>query len=690
LIRVNRKLISIAILTTQGFAATASGDEFFDADLMPSTSVITERSYEGGFVIHREEPPKKQVVTHKASELTAWGEQSVTQFIKSATSASAPKQEAGPAIVSSSAGTKNAKNGTGLATLTVDLQNGSANISPSAVAFEKIGDSILIKTIHPAQGVQNAISMFVRDQDIAQIVDGGSRLVARQKGATELYVVRGERMIIVPVKIGAAKEGALEIPDQLLTLDDLIKSNQLQSASMVPSIPAAESAGSSNTEVASENADATVANAEISEADAEESVESKPVRMPLPKQQYVDVELQLIDERSVTAERKNYPVSGVVVAIPGIGFSTRTDARGIAVVRAVPDRSTLSIVVEGQSTHRDVVAEIQVSRAVRHVIMVPRNVYMEANERIADTAARSDAGTVCGKVMSRSQKTGFEPLRGIAIRSDITADGPFYFNDFGDIDPSANGTYANGAFCFFNVAPGLVVLSAVDVDGSLGSVGTFAVAGTYHNVDLEIFGDAIQIAVAASPSAHEELAQLDREILRPLEFTNIQPFGVNGQFAYSGPSRLVWDGDALGSDGVVSAGVQDTDFEQTVFTIDYADPSSSPIVVYPRGYVEDMSVYADIPFEVESGSIIVRHANAEGKQGRTQMRLVSLSQEDFGRTVASGWVYADERVAKGIFFNIPAGAYVVVVEDDEQHWFSYNQVLVYSETATVISTGAQR
>ncbi len=693
MIRVSRKNLSFVFLATHALSLTASADEFFDADLMPSTSVINERAFEGGYVVHRAEAPKKAAVTHKVSELKSWGEQSVSQFIKSATSASAPQptnaQSASISIAAHSA--TNTANGIALATLTVDLRSGSAAISPSSVTFDKVGDSILIKTIHPAQGSQNAVSMFVRDQDSAQIVDGGTRLVARQKGATELYVVRGERMIIVPVKIGAAKEGALEIPDQLLTLDDLIKSNQLQSAAMVPGIPAAEAAEPTTKENSQESGEPAVANADISQEEtAADDEETKVVRVALPKQQYVDVEIQLVDDRSITAERKNYPVSGVVVAIPGVGFSTRTDARGIAVIRAVPERSTLSIVVEGQNSHRDVVAEVKVSGGERSVIMVPRNIYMEANERIVETAARSDAGTVCGKVTSHSKSGGMQPLRGVAIRSDVNADGPFYFNNFGYIDPTAGATYANGAFCFFNATPGLLVLTASDADGSLGSVGTFTVAGTYHNVDLEIFGDEIQIAIAASPSAHEELAQLDREILRPLEFTNIQPFGVTGQFTYTGPSRMVWDGDALGSDGVMSAGVQDTDFEQTVFAIDYSNPTATPIVVYPRGYVEDMSVYADTPYDVESGSVIVRHANADGKQGRTQMRLVSLSSDDFGRTVANGWVYADERIAKGIFFNVPAGPYVVIVEDDEQHWFSYNQILVYSETATVISTGAQR
>jgi hypothetical protein len=67
------------------------------------------------------------------------------------------------------------------------------------------------------------------------------------------------------------------------------------------------------------------------------------------------------------------------------------------------------------------------------------------------------------------------------------------------------------------------------------------------------------------------------------------------------------------------------------------------------------------------------------------MRLVDAE----GRDVGEGRYFSDQPVTKALFFNVPAGAYQVLVETKDGFWLAADTTVVYNETVSFLRMGGQ-
>ena len=99
-----------------------------------------------------------------------------------------------------------------------------------------------------------------------------------------------------------------------------------------------------------------------------------------------------------------------------------------------------------------------------------------------------------------------------------------------------------------------------------------------------------------------------------------------------------------------------------------------------------MSYFAQTIHNNDGGSVVVEHGNLGGHGDQSvKMRLIDA----YGNDAGDGWYFADQPVAKAIFFNVPAGIYAVLIETQSGHWISADTVVVYSDSVSMVKTGSQ-
>ena len=99
-----------------------------------------------------------------------------------------------------------------------------------------------------------------------------------------------------------------------------------------------------------------------------------------------------------------------------------------------------------------------------------------------------------------------------------------------------------------------------------------------------------------------------------------------------------------------------------------------------------MAIYAQAVHDPTLGSVLAEYGVRErGDNPSITFRLVDA----YGQTVGEPWYYADKPTTRAIFFNVPAGAYSLLVETADGYWLGADTVLVYSETNSYIRIGSR-
>lgn len=611
-------------------------------------------------------------------------------------------------------------------TFTVRVGKKATKLSPDALHFEKSGDKIQVVIDYGKTQQQTPIQIFVRDQAVLAWNQPSATLEAKKTGTSELYVVVGGAMRIVPVFVGKTDSKGFELPDKLASIDGLMPQPNYESArfsgldKQQPETPAAND--DEESEEYSENAE-IVANAEreIAEAiasedaangtndqaaatakeattkgalslqdsaaeaartmaaDAEEQVR---YTREINAVSYTKVSLQIVDERSRPEQGVIYPVIGAQVHIVGTEFVATSDGTGHVVLSDLPRASRFLVNVRHPNGDvRPTIAEVATPASGNLGVIrlkVMRHDSFDNFAAMVRTSQRADTASLCVTIQA-----------GYTASLDVAAEGPAHFNQYGFIDPAAQAAGPDGRACFFNVDPGPILLQIKNGATAVGNA-VLAVYPGMHTEETLNIADVhdFEVGLGIIATAAEQLGS-DRTVAdgwRSIDTANIVPVGD------SQPMRFVRDGIVAMNDEFAPGGrrwftTQTGEFEPSVQALDRAQRRRDGSVILPlvpRGFVEDISVFAQVNYDQSLGAVMVEHGHLQG-QGQTPVSVRLLNES--GAEVGEGWYFSDQPTTKAIFFNVPPGRYALLVETNDRYWLAADTLVVYSETLTIVQTG---
>ena len=138
---------------------------------------------------------------------------------------------------------------------------------------------------------------------------------------------------------------------------------------------------------------------------------------------------------------------------------------------------------------------------------------------------------------------------------------------------------------------------------------------------------------------------------------------------------------------------QASEFEATLYSFSASRGSMSHedenhiTPLFPRGFVEDMSVLAEQPFDPFSGALVIEHGEVIGQEEDEyiNIRLVDSNGQNVSQAVDFSGSGKDVR---RLFLNVEPGLYTVMVETADGFWLASDTAMVYSETLSYIRTGS--
>lgn len=643
-----------------------------------------------------------------------------------------------PPISGRKAATKDAmgKTSTPL-TLTVQQGPTGLTLSPETLIFSKQGQSA---TIDLSGLKQSDVSLFVRDQTVVRFDVARSELTANKRGVTELYVVASGKMYIVPVSVDhSAVEWDLQIPDALVSLEGVFQ-EQAQASVVSARHPGAErfeaetpsltdisdisdtsdiSDIANNAEVAAssnnlalddddngadaegkpedESANVSGVNApkgpslqdslaDVARTSLEDAREAQRFAGDQQSLKYKNITVQIIDERSQPSAGRIYPAAGAEVRIIGTEFVGKTDAAGHLTIRDVPADARLTFLVDDPNDAvRPAISELSTGseddQSVKR-IRVLRTFTFETFASIAGSVQAAGYGSLCMTVLDH-HNGNTKPVAGIAVGLDVAAEGPFYFNDYGFLDRSQHATGNDGRVCFFNALPGPAAASLFSGQDHMATLPVAISENRHLEQELDLADERqLQVRLAAMASAHVQLSRDERaaNTFHTVDMIDLIPLGTDDPMEQLAPGHISSSYPLLpASDGRLRAFAQAAEFEPAIYTF-ASDERDQVVPLLPRGFIEDMSLYAQVAHDPALGSVVVEYGHVTGLEPGDAISMRLIDSE--GRDAGTGWYFSDAPVTKAIFFNVPAGVYTLIVETRDGYWLTADTLFVYNETVS--------
>lgn len=573
----------------------------------------------------------------------------------------------------------------------IERGEGLLSVSGGKIHFSKENESkklVLGPDVKAAEW-----SVFVRDPAAIVWDEENKALTSKKAGDTEMFVVTPGRISIIAVQvdgvagnpkaksIASPSATAINISPELASLDGLDKAaakgdlsasfaNDGRQASQRP---VDLIVGEESTIIGE---DGLTPVAQIVRAKAKVKFES--------------IKLKVVDERSLVSGY-NFPVSGIRVKVAGTDFAELTDARGEIEIRDIPTGARILVEISDARGYlmpqvAEIVADREgLSRAVVQTIRARRFSSMDLIARSGGVVQDMRKSSFCGTVHQGSQ-----PSTDVKVALDAHAIGPFYFNGLGLVDLRRSGTGPNGQFCFFNVDPGPVGLSIHRVGERAPLAGVVSLVGGRHSEEAFDINDArhVSTTLTAVASANEQLgAEVERANRHELvEQSEIFAVGAGHMMMPIDDGIMTTATRVLPVKGRVWTVSAASDFETMVQPVAARSSVAKQIsTLIPNGFISDMAVLANTVHNSESGSVVIEHGQLTGHgSDPVKFRLVDSS----GRDVGDGWYFADQPVAKAVFFNVPPGVYGLIVESGSGHWIASETTVVYSEAVSFVKTGS--
>lgn len=569
-------------------------------------------------------------------------------------------------------------------------QEGLVTVAGGVIEFKVVGESRVIG-IDPTLNLTDW-SIFVRSTDMLSWDPASQSLKALKAGSTEVFVVTPGRISIISAIIkGAPSEKslvtlpakptkttgpAIQLPSSLASLDGL-------DYAVTHSAFAGNHSG-----ISAQAPDLVVANEVIQLGQNGLSGAASFARAKS-KVAFTSAALKVVDDRSNPGV-VNYPLSGIRVKIAGTEFNEITNARGEVEVRDVPVGSRLLVELSDERGHiMPQVSEVFITRdasgSVQPSIITSRRfASIDLAARAVGVVQDMQKSSICGTVANART-----PLSGYTVTLDVTASGPYYFNQLGYADPRSSTTGRDGQFCFFNVEPGPTTVAIRSSNSEQIFATALGVVAGRHQEERFNIADQRYIAgtMAAVATANEQLgSDMNRANRHDLvDSGEVYAIGSGEMMVPIEDGRVTTASPVLSFKGRVWTVSSSSDFETTIQSLS-ADSSGFGHVLklVPNGFINDMAYFAHATHSPDLGSVVVEHGQLGGHgKSSVKVRLV----DPFGRDVGDGWYFADFPAAKAVFFNVPPGLYSMLVETESGHWIAADTVLVYSESLSYVKTG---
>lgn len=574
----------------------------------------------------------------------------------------------------------------------IAAHEGLVTVAGGMIEFSAAGRSRKV-TLDPSLSVKEW-SIFVRSTETLSWDESRNLLTSVKPGTTEVFVVMPGRISIINAKVNGSapshsaagvvvptkpkKSEPIEVPSSLASLDGL---DYAVTHGPIAGNHSGLSSGAPDLVVANEVVQ--LGPSGVAESAAFSRAKSKVLFSP--------VTIKVVDDRSNPGV-VNYPLSGVRVKIAGTDFSEITNARGEVEVRDVPIGSRLLVEIFDDRGHiMPQVSEVFVSRdgasgkISTPVLIARRFASLDLAARAVGVVQDMQKSSFCGTLAN-----GTNPVSGYTVSLDVSALGPFYFNQLGYADTRMANSGRDGQFCFFNVEPGPATL-AIRSNQSESVIATALgmVAGRHQEerlniADVKYLSATMAAVAAASEQLGSEPARANRHDM--VENGDVYAIGSGEVMVPVDDGILTTSSAVLSFKGRVWTVSSSSDFETTVQSIATESSLSRQVLkLPPNGFINDMAYYAHATHSPDLGSVVVEHGHLGGHGGASvKLRLV----DSFGRDVGDGWYFSDSPVAKAIFFNVPPGLYAVMVETESGHWISADTALVYSESLSYVKTGS--
>ncbi len=576
--------------------------------------------------------------------------------------------------------------------LVIEVTDRGISVSQEKVVFGSAGESIKVAIKKSQSDIMPAI--FLRDQSIASWSFQSKTLTAQQKGSSELFIVQGRNLIILPIEVGLPSNNALA-------------SSELSVPTELTEVPS----GSHNqrklalikTKSTSLKTAIEESKQRVKDTLAEDQDPISKLILGQDPIDSIDGAVQLLDERTDFIAGKRFPVKGAnFYTLANIRQNLISSAEGIVELNGLPAKSRfLTLIDDPQGIYVRTIAEFssdEIKDKVRPIIVMRKSIF-DALAAGVNTAQRQDLGSIC---FTLSDSNG-APVDGISLvtnkpEENALSNGPYFFNQYGYIDPSQDFSGPNGRACMFNVEPGPMFVRIFQGDNLIGAV-TVAIAAGAHNeeiVNLEAKA-SIRTRMMIMPTVHEILGE---DINAATEYRSIDQTVDLKPVGYQNPLSAV-ESQAVESDAAllvhhdrVFLYSEISEFEDALYSFDYSyldQPLTHVTPLMPRGFVESLYNYTlEVP---NQNSVVVELGQQQRVSNKDlDFSLISLSGDDVG----SGYVFYDEsdvfsqgdRLTKAVFFNVPVGHYVLVAESAEGYWLASDTVYVDNEFVSFIQLGS--
>lgn len=599
-------------------------------------------------------------------------------------------------------------------------------IKPNVLTFQKEGELISLSI----EGVdsQDSLSIFVRDPSILKWSPANQSFTALKAGSTEIYVHLRDTLQILPATVGLGSTLTEPKPIKLAAIpleeeDKSDKANdeeQEQGSTGKPIDLLIQKKPVLLSEKDERSGENSGDNGEHVKGDhvermprSKQAGESVDLALTSKSASYPHLQIQVIDDRS-TPGRDIYPVSGVSVSFVGTGISAITDNRGFIQTDSIPSQSKILVRVEDPQGHfQPSIAEISSSPLsnstgndsdqvpLQHVKVMRTFTYEHLLE-LAGVSGEASGASLCGLVYEKPGipfKDGNISILGGGSSGDEAS--ALYFNSTGFLDPSQTKTGNSGRFCFFNLQEGALVLRFTDAKGKSTSVPFVVYEGVVQErtFDLSGFNELrSQAVLRANVSERESGESLSRKLLvdEP-DLTLLLVGGSSMTFKQTEESSFSGKAPRVEKNSASYYLSEGPELESSIYQLRVQEEqvSSTPTPIFPRGFIENMSVYTHSVQEPSRGSVLVEHGlwnnlvhNKAGQGTEADLKIGLF--DPYGKEVYLPDQYSYPQTKKfdsTLFLNVPPGLYSVVVEDQEGNIHAMDTVLVYSETLSYINTG---
>ncbi|NRA64287.1 MAG: hypothetical protein HRU19_07355 [Pseudobacteriovorax sp.] len=532
--------------------------------------------------------------------------------------------------------------------------------------------------------------VFIRDAGIVKFNKELGRLVGVSAGSTELYVINGIDMQIVPVSVVGSQDLAFS--------GDLAKVDLTTTSSGENSVDFARLS-----EPYEAGANIPSLRLPVFSDDYQINDQLLSFQREYGQAKFKKIAIRAVDYLSSKGQEKPGGVPGVTVRLIGSDFVGRTNVQGIVEVADVPIGSRFNVKFEDKAGRimeqmTELATESTRAGEIFTVRIMPYETF-SLYTQMTDVTQKAYLSSMCVRLMTYD---GNSPLDGFSLQItnepvNSEARGPFYLNNYVP-DLSLSATGQTGRACFFNLEPGLVELDILEEDQLVGTTTISLGEGLHLEEDIALSDSgAIKAQVVAMPGVVD---MIHRNVVGyyPLDYVDMTKVSSDDDFEVLAPGLIKFPRGTTSNRGRAFGIVRVSDFEDALYVFDEVTRSSQAqgvevVKLLQAGFVEELYrlLYEDteqarFAYDSSSGKVFVRHG-IEEQVDPDSVSFKLLNQ--YGNEVSDGWIFGsgEDGFVNAMFFNVEPGLYSLVVQTERNHWLDATTLPVGESLTTVIQTG---